>query len=170
MNISLVIILRLIHILVGVFWVGGTVLVAFFLLPTVQATAAVGGQFLATLMQRTKLTFVLAGAGLLVVLSGLWMYSGLYGDIPWDTFGPHIVFGIGGIIALLALVIGAAIGPATARKMAALGARLAAQGTPPTPDQMNERARLMNRLANLARFNAAALLLAAAFMAVARYV
>jgi hypothetical protein len=35
---------------------------------------------------------------------------------------------------------------------------------------MNERARLMNRLANLARFNAAALLLAAACMAVARYV
>ena len=42
---SVIIVLRIIHIVAGAFWVGGAVTTAFFLLPTVKATGPVGGQF-----------------------------------------------------------------------------------------------------------------------------
>ena len=75
-----------------------------------------------------------------------------------------------GVLAVIALIAGSAIGPSTSSRMAALGARIAAQGTPPSPEQLAERGALMGRLTALVRFNATLLVLAAACMASARYV
>ena len=46
--IYLIWLLRIIHILGGIFWVGGTLMMAFFIAPTVGATAEAGKNSLAT--------------------------------------------------------------------------------------------------------------------------
>ena len=169
-SVSVVIVLRIVHVLTGVFWVGGTFLVAFFIIPTVKSTGPIGGQFAGALMGKARLAPWLTVGGILSVVSGLLLYWDLYANAPWSTFGPHTLFGIGGVLAVIAFIAGAAIGPATSSRMAALGARIAGQGTPPTPQQITEREALLNRLSALARFNATVLGLAVACMAAARYV
>ena len=70
---TLIIILRLLHLTSGAFWVGGAIVTAFFLLPTVKATGPVGGQFAGALIQRTRLPDWLTAAGIISVLSGIWL-------------------------------------------------------------------------------------------------
>jgi hypothetical protein len=169
-SIAVIIVLRIIHILSGVFWVGGTLQVAFFILPTVKIAGPAGGPFVGALMGKARLAPILVVGGVLSVASGVLLYWNFYAEAPWSTFGPHTLFGIGGVLAVIALIAGSAIGPPTSSRMAALGAQIAAQGTPPSPEQLAERGALMGRLTALARFNATVLILAAACMASARYV
>jgi uncharacterized membrane protein len=49
---AITIILRLIHILAGIFWVGTAFLLAGFLAPTLRATGSEGGRFMRHLMQQ----------------------------------------------------------------------------------------------------------------------
>src|SRR5688572_8996596 len=65
---SLTILLRLIHILGGIFWVGTMMLLAAFLIPTVRATGREGGKFMEHLMQQRRLRVYLGVAMLLTVL------------------------------------------------------------------------------------------------------
>ena len=44
MTTGLLLLLRLVHIVVGVFWVGAVAFIAFFLLPTIQSVVAAGGR------------------------------------------------------------------------------------------------------------------------------
>lgn len=49
-------VLRLIHILAGVFWVGGSLVLGLFIGPTVAATAEAGQKFLAHMVTKAKIT------------------------------------------------------------------------------------------------------------------
>jgi uncharacterized membrane protein len=74
---TVTIILRLIHILAGVFWAGTAFLMAGFLIPTMRATGKEGGVFIQHLMRERRLHAVLGVAMLLTVLSGIAMYAKL---------------------------------------------------------------------------------------------
>jgi len=167
MSNSVIAILRIIHIVVGAFWVGGVITTAFFLLPTVKATGPIGGQFAGQLMARTRLPTVLTAAGGVTVLAGLILYGGIWAGTGFS--GPPLYYAIGGVIAIIVLVIGATIARPAADKLAALGRTIAGQGTPPTADQSAERERLLNRLTSSAQINAVLLVVTVAFMAVGRY-
>jgi uncharacterized membrane protein len=164
---GLVIILRLIHILVGAFWVRGAIVTAFFLVPTVKATGPVGGQFVGALVQRTHLPEWLTAAGLITVLSGVWLYWIFYAGRSWDGF-PQVVYGIRAIFAVVSLVIGFAVARPAAARMGELGKKIAEQGAPPTAEQAAERGRLQNRLTNVGMLNSMLVLLAVAAMAIGR--
>jgi uncharacterized membrane protein len=170
MDPGIIIILRIVHIVAGAFWLGGAVTTAFFLLPTVKATGPAGGQFAGALIQRTHLPDWLLAAGVVSIIAGLILYWDLYADMPWNSFGPQVMFGVGGVIALLAVLLGLAVTRPTAGRMAALGKAIQAQGSPPTPAQAAERDAILARLTNLAALNSLLIALAAAFMAAARYV
>jgi len=167
MSNSVIAILRIIHIVFGAFWVGGVITTAFFLLPTVKATGPIGGQFAGQLMARTRLPTVLTAAGGVSVLAGLILYGGIWAGTGFS--GPPLYYAIGGVIAIIVLVIGAMIARPAADKLAALGRTIAGQGTPPTADQSAERERLLNRLTSSAQINAVLLVVTVAFMAVGRY-
>src|SRR5262245_39826986 len=164
---AIVWILRLIHIVFGTFWVGGAIVTAFFLLPTVKATGPIGGQFAGQLMARTRLPTVLLAAGGINVLAGLILYGGIWAGGGFA--GPAMFFAIGGLIAIIVMVIGAAVARPASVKLAALGQKIAGQGSPPTAEQGAEREQLMNRLTASAQLNAVLLIVAVGFMAVARY-
>jgi uncharacterized membrane protein len=167
---AITLLLRLIHILAGIFWVGSALLVAGFLLPTVRATGPEGGRFIQHLMVRRRLSVYLAIAMLLTVLSGFAMYARVSAATngAWAGTPPGIAYGFGGLAAVLGAVIGMVMGGASARRMAAIGQRITEAGIP-TPEQQAEMERLQGRMALGSRLTAGLLLLSAAAMAVARY-
>jgi hypothetical protein len=167
MSDSIIIILRIIHIAVGVFWVGGAITTAFFVLPTVKATGAIGGQFAGQLMARTRLPTVLTAAGGITVLAGIILYGGIWAGTGFS--GPAVYYAIGGLIAIVAIVLGAAVARPTADKLAAVGRTIAGQGKPPTAEQNAERESLLNRLTSITQINAVLLVITVVFMAVGRY-
>jgi len=66
----LMVVLRLIHIICGVFWVGGAMSVAFFILPAQRAIGQPGMLFVRQLMMVQKFRSFMIGAAVLTILSG----------------------------------------------------------------------------------------------------
>jgi hypothetical protein len=147
---TVIIILRIVHIVAGTFWVGGALATAFFILPTVKATGPAGGQFAGALIQRTHLPEWITAAGGLSVLSGLLLYWNFYADLPWGGLDPQTVIGVGGILAIISLLVGFFASRPTAARLGAVGKAIQAQGTPPTAEQAAQRDMLLSRLTNLA--------------------
>jgi uncharacterized membrane protein len=167
---TITLLLRLIHILGGIFWVGGAFLLAGFLIPTVRATGAEGGRFMQHLAGRRRLPVFMSIAMLLTVLSGFAMYGRVAAATngAWAGTPPGIAYGLGGLAAVLGAVVGMVLGGASARRMAAIGQRITEAGRP-TPEQQAEMERLQGRMVLGSRLTAGLLLLAASAMAVARY-
>src|SRR3989337_1052376 len=97
-----VIVLRLLHLFSGVFWVGTIFFTALFLLPRVKQAGPLGAQFMQRLSQ-PPLTATLSLAAGLVVLSGILLYwrdSGGFqvswiGTSPRPAVGPGRLGGLG---------------------------------------------------------------------------
>lgn len=166
---TLTIVLRLIHILGGIFWVGTMMLLAGFLLPTARATGPEGGRFMQYIMQQRRLQLYLASAMLLTVLSGIAMYARMAAAThgAWAGSRPGIAYGVGAVAAILAAAIGGSIGSSAGRKMLAVGRAIGAAG--PSAEQKAELAQLQGRMAVGARLAAGLLVVAAGAMAIARY-
>lgn len=96
MNI-LMIVLRLLHILAGVLWVGAALVNAFFLSPTVAATDDAGQKVMAHLMGEARLSARITLASYITVLAGAALYwidsQGL--SSAWISSGPGIGFALG---------------------------------------------------------------------------
>jgi uncharacterized membrane protein len=167
---TITIVLRLIHILAGIFWVGAIFLIAGFLVPAVRATGPEGGRFMQHLMLRRRLPVFLLIAMLLTVISGFTMYARLAAatDGAWASTPPGIGYGVGGLAAILGAVVGGAISGPAARRMAAIG-QLASQSGGLSGEQQAEMKKLQARSALGSRVTASLLAVAAGAMAIARY-
>jgi len=161
---------RLVHIVAGVFWVGGVLFLAGFLLPTLRAVGPPGGAVVAQLSQVRRMPLYLMGATILTILSGIGLYWRDSAGGAWSRSGPGFVFGLGGVLGILGAGIGMAVNSPAGKRLGALGAAAQARGGPPSPDELAEIQRLQARLAGSSRWVAVLLLLATAAMAVARYV
>jgi len=164
---GLVIVLRLVHIISGVFWVGGGLVMFFFIGPTLGATAEAGQKFAQHLMTQTRFTAIVTIAAILTVLAGATLYwidsDGL--SSAWMHSGAGLGFGIGAFFALIGLVFGLMVGN-TNGALAKLGSQI--QGKP-TPEQMAQIGALRNRLSMVSPINIYSLILATLLMAIARY-
>lgn len=165
------IVLRLVHVVGGVLWVGFAVFGAFYLFPSIAETGPEGGKVMAVLQRRGLLT-VFPIVALLTVLSGLWLYVRATRIAPgFSSSHMGMTLGFGGVCALLALFIGMlVITPSMNR--AATTAQQAAQA------QVHEERQVLLGLATKHRGRAAVgtriatllLIVAAGAMAVGRYV
>ncbi len=165
-----VIVLRIIHILGGVFWVGATWMIAGYLLPTARTSAPEGPRFLQKLFAG-NLPIVTSIAGGLNILAGLLLYwrdsGGL--QLSWIISGAGLGFTIGALAALAAFGLGFGLSRPLAAQLGTLGQQIAKQGKPPTAEQAVELKGLSDRLTQAAVWTAIALGVALFFMAVARY-
>jgi uncharacterized membrane protein len=163
----LVLMLRLVHILGGVFWVGGNMILTFFLSPAVAATGDAGQKFMAHLVTKAAITMRITAAAILTVLAGGWLYwidsAGL--TSPWQGSGPGIGFGIGGLFALVGLAFGIMVGMNTA-KLGKLASEI--QGKP-SAEQMTQIQAAQRQLAFAGPVSTIALIIALICMATARY-
>ena len=172
MSPAVVVILRLIHILSGVFWVGSIIFLGRFVMPTIRTMGPAGGAFMTHLTTVLKLPRAQFGAALLTILSGLsleWHDSiGLQSE--WLRSRAGMAFGTGGGLAIIAFLIGVSVSLPASKRMGALLAEIQAKGGTPDAAQAAEVKRLQQRLGNALRAVMLLLVLATAAMAVARYV
>ena len=168
---SVVTILRFIHIVVGVCWVGAVVFIAAFLLPTIKAVGPAGGAVMQDLTLVRRLPAFLTAGVLLTTLSGLALfYSDSMGFTgAWMASGPGKTFSFGAALGIITAIMGLTINAPTAKRIGALSAAVRASGGPPSAEQAAELQRLQGRLAGAMRIAAVLLLLATAAMSVARY-
>lgn len=160
-------VLRLLHVLGGIFWVGGALVMAFFITPTIMSTAEAGQKFMGHLLTQTKFSRMMTIAAISTVVAGFilyWIDSDGFTS-AWMMAGPGIGFGIGAFFALIGFGAGLMI-PRGGAAMAKLAATF--KGAP-TPDQQAQMAALVKRQKMISAINAHSLLASAILMAVARY-
>jgi hypothetical protein len=164
--------LRVLHIVVGAFWVGTVVFVAVFFVPTLRAVGPAAAPVMGHLVQVRRLPIVLLASAWVTLLSGaalVWHDAGPLG-FRWFSVGPGRVFGLGAVLAFVATLIGMAVNAPAARRIGAITGRVQAAGGPPSADDQLELGRLQGRMTKASNAAAVLLVLALMAMAVARYV
>jgi uncharacterized membrane protein len=166
MNI-LLLVLRLLHIIGGVFWAGGALAMNFFIGGTIRATGDAGKQFAGHLMGKTRFSQFMMYSGIASIVAGFILYGidSNWFTSAWQSSGPGIGFGIGALFALIGMVTGIMNGNNN-RKMGSLGAQI--QGKP-SSDQAAQLAAIQKQQSWVVPVNTYSLLLALALMAIARY-
>ncbi len=163
------ILLRIIHIFAGIFWVGALWMVLFFVLPAAQTLGNDASKFMNQMLVVQRYPFYASIAAGLTLLAGWTLFFYRYGIVGLQT-GAGITFGIGGILGLVGGVLGGVLVGATAGKISVLGGEMAKAGKPPSAEQLTEMAALQARLRMGTLVTAVIVSLAVLCMAVARYV
>jgi uncharacterized membrane protein len=164
-------VLRVIHIVGGVIWVGGIAFMTFFLVPSVRAVGPSAGPLMGHLTNVGKFPNKMIIIGFITIAAGFWLYWHAMSGAPgWASSGPAKVYGMGAIFALSGWIMGMTLNVPTAKKLGALNARIAASGAPPTAEDKAQVEALQARLGKLSLIGITLLLLATIAMALARYV
>ena len=164
--IYLIWLLRIIHIVGGVFWVGGTLIMTFFIGPTIGAIGEPGQRFVGHLTNQLKFSNRMSIAAGSTVLAGFILYAlDARAGSAWLRSSFAIGLGIGAAFAVIGFVFGIMIGRTT-KAMAQLGGQI--QGKP-SAEQMGRLEDLRKRQATYSSIAALTLILATVFMAIARY-
>ncbi len=168
---ALMIFLRLIHILGGIFWVGTVFLIAWFLIPSNRATGSAGIVVMQEVMVRRKLSIYLMAAMGLTILSGLAMYARMMmmSHGAWGSTTMAKVLGFGALCGIVGGAIGGSVSKASGLKMGAIGKAIQESGKPPTESQKAEIGALQDRMQTVMGYVAILLVIAVAAMASARY-
>jgi uncharacterized membrane protein len=165
------VVLRIVHILAGVFWVGAALTTFLFLQPAAREVGPAAGPFMAHLAGKKKLVdWVLRAAGL-TVLAGLLMYWRVTSGLEWDriTSAYGISLTIGALCAIAAFSLGLSIVRPTIMATLAIGRDVAASGGPPTPEQGAQLQALQKRGKAVGQVIVPLLVVAVSGMAAARY-
>lgn len=167
---SLILVLRIIHIFSGVFWVGFAFFNIAFLQPTVQATGPEGQKTMQYLTQKTRLLSTVYATATLTMLSGLIMYWILLGfRLSAMLSGYGIVLTIGSIAGVIAWIYAVVVIRGIFSQMQVTGQEIQAQGGPPTPEQATRMQALVARLGTVGQVAVVFLVIALLGMASAQY-
>jgi uncharacterized membrane protein len=166
------IVLRVIHIVAGAFWVGAAITLARILLPALASVGPAAAPVMRDIVQRRRLPIQMTVAMALTILSGLgmmWHDQAVTGD-AWAQTRMGMTFSAGAAVAVLGAIIGVTVSRPTATRLTVLGEMIAASAGPPSAELLADMQKLRTRLAAGTNWVAALVVLATAFMAVARYV
>lgn len=163
----LVVVLRLVHILGGMFWVGSSIVFFFFISPAIAANAEAGQKIMAHLVTKARISTGIAISAILTVLAGSWLYAidSQAFTSGWERSGPGIGFSIGGIFALIGLVFGIIVG----RNTNILGKLASEIRGKPTSEQLNKIHAAQKQLSFAGPISSICVILALICMATARY-
>jgi uncharacterized membrane protein len=162
---------RLVHILAGIFWAGSAVFLAAFVEPAVHSLGPDGGRFMQVLMRQRRLPLYLTIASVLTIASGVPLYWRDSGHLRWAWIqsGPGLAYSLGAILAIVDAFIGPLVNSPTAARVGVVAQRIQTAGGPPSPADVAELTKLQTRLRLASRVGAVLLAIAAATMAVGRY-
>ena len=166
----LLVILRFVHVVGGMLWVGIAVFIAFYLVPAITDVGPDGARVMAAL-QRRGIMNVLPMLAVATLISGSWIYwirsRGLKAAYVATPTGA--VFGVGGLVALAAFVLGITITRPSMLRAVTIMPSLPSLPAGERERQMVLANELRARGALFSRVIAWMLLFAALCMAVARY-
>ena len=165
-------VLRLVHIISGVFWVGSVMFTSVLLAPTLRALGPGAGPVMNQLVKVRKLPIVMMVSAILTMGAGIWLFliDMSLSDGAFMRTSSGMTYGIGAVFAVLAFALGMAVNLPTSKRIAAVGAAAAARGGPPTPEEQAELQRLQGRMSTASQIVMILLILATGAMAIARYV
>jgi hypothetical protein len=165
------VVLRLIHVLGGAFWLGAAVTLFVFLQPTARATAPEGQRFMLHLLRNRRFSEVVLGVALLTGAAGAILFwrdtNGL--DLQLMLQPEHLGFTVGGVSGGIALLGFVFVGYPAGRRLIAIGSRLEAERRPPDEDEQRILATAQHLLNRTGVTVLVFLVVAAAAMATARY-
>lgn len=168
---SVIIALRIIHIVTGVIWVGGAVTAAMFILPSVVAAGPAGGQVMRQIMVVRRFPVVMTIFMIVTVFSGAalmwWSSAGFTSGWMLSTFGRALR--AGAVLAIVAAGLGVFVNKPAAERLQKIAADVQAAGGAPSPAQTTEIGTLQRRLLILTWAVAVLLMLSTVAMAGARY-
>lgn len=164
-------ILRIVHVLSGTFWVGSMLFTMIFLFPSLREAGPAAGSVMAG-FQKRKLMVVMPSVAFLTILSGfrlIWIISnGFSAAFMATTRGQ--VYSIAGGLALLAFLIGLFVNRPANQRMAALARKLATAAPTEGEALGAELARVRKRTGQVGVLVAVLVVVATIGMALGRYV
>jgi uncharacterized membrane protein len=166
----LLIVLRIVHVVGGVFWAGAILFVVHFLEPAVRDAGPDGAKVMQALGKRRYLEVVPTVAAF-TLLSGYALYWRTFGRLhpgPGAS-GPELALGLGGLASLVAFVIGVSLLRPSALRIGVLGAEMAEVPDEKKAALQEEIGRLRLRMRRSGRWVGALLGVAILSMAVGRY-
>lgn len=167
----LMIVLRVVHIFSGVFWVGISFFNIGFLQPTVQATGSEGQKVMQHLSSRTRFTVTAYAAATLTLLSGWTMYWNLFGfRLSVLSSGYGLFLTIGGIAGTIAWLIAIILVRRAMSRMQTIGSAIEQQGGPPTPEQASGLQAIGSQLVKLGQWAVVFMVVALLGMSTAQYI
>jgi uncharacterized membrane protein len=165
------VILRLIHVLGGAFWLGAAVTLFLFLQPTAQEIAPEGQRFMLHLLRNRHFSEAVLIAAVLTAVAGAILFwrdtNGL--ELQLMTGAEHLGFTVGGVAGGITLLLFLFVGYPAGRRMIAIGGRLEAERRAPTEDEQRILAATQRTLNRTGAVVLLLLTVAAAAMATARY-
>jgi uncharacterized membrane protein len=167
MNNWLMVVLRLTHVLSGVFWAGATIVFASHVTPSVKATGAEGQKFMQHVAGKSSLSLWLTIAAILAALSGTIMYF-----VNWlgnhSSQGNTLILGM--LFGWVAFFHGLFAQRRTILKLQKMGEKVAASGGPPSPEEAQTMGNLSDRISRNGVILAYLLALTVVLMGVFQYV
>ncbi len=164
--IYLIWLLRIIHIVGGVFWVGGSLVMSFFVIPSIGVMGESSPKFIGHLMNNLKFSNRMAAASGLTVLAGAILFGlDARAGAAWARSSFAIGLSIGAGFAIIGFVLSILVNRSS-RTMARLGAQF--QGKPAS-EQLTQMQAIQKQQATYSTLSTVALILAVVFMAIARY-
>ncbi len=164
------IVLRLVHVLGGIFWVGGGIYSSVFVMPAVATLGPAAAPFVGEL-QRRQLFTVLPIVAVLTMVSGVrlcWIVSGGFPASYFET-ASGFTYAAAGAASLVGFLIAMFISRPASQRLGALSASLPSLAGPSRDAAAAEIARLQQRASVGTAAAVWLLTLSAIGMAVARY-
>lgn len=167
----IMIVLRIVHIFSGVFWVGASFFNIGFLQPTVQGTGNEGRKVMQYLTSQTRFTITAYTAATLSFLSGWTMYGILFKfRLSVLSSGYGLLLSIGGLAGTVAWVIAIFFVRRILGQMAAIGKSIQNQGGVPTPEQGSQLQASSAQMMKMGQWGVWLMVVALLGMSIAQYV
>jgi hypothetical protein len=165
--------LRIVHIVMGVIWVGSLFVVVVFVQPSAGALGTAAGPFMWELRRRRFVDVVFIDALFTVAAGSIlywhdWHLYPTFGDWIGTSFGATLT--VGGLLAISGLVVAATLTRPTIRRLVSLGKQASELTGGPPPEMAAQVGMLQRRLVMAERVSFTLVLLAVVAMASARYV
>ena len=169
----LVVLLRLLHIGGGIFWVGGAFTFFLFVAPSLERLAPPDRKtFLDGLIGQRRFASIILAAATITILAGAALYWRASGGLhpAFVSSGVGLGFTIGGLAGLGAWLIAALVIGPTFTRLSGLSDEILVAGRAPTAAEGARLAGLGARLRLASRALLTFLAIAALFMAISRYI
>ncbi len=170
MNI-LMIVLRLVHIFGGVYWVGTQFFQLSVLTPAVALSGPEGKKFMQALVAKTKFSAYMGIAATLTMLSGLVLYGIIYGFRLSVFQSPSgLTLTLGAIFGLASWAHGFFSIRVKTERVSKIAAEIESAGKPPSPAQMQAIQDLSQKIEKAGQISAVLSAVSLLGMAIAQYV
>lgn len=165
-------VLRVVHVLGGIFWLGSGLFTSLFLMPAFAGSGPGAGAVMAGLQKRRLFT-VLPTVAVLTILSGLrlmWIGSRGFSPLYFES-GMGLTLAVSGAFAIIGFLLSTFVARPAMLRSGKLAASAGAMPAGPERDAIGARIGALQRRGAIASFGAVSLVtLAGVGMAVARYV